>query len=77
LDENGELRAGLGVGEKASGLTLYDENGKLRAKFSVDKDGSLFGLYNGEDEPKAVLILVNGEGYIDLYDSFGKLKFSK
>jgi hypothetical protein len=57
-------------------LQLYDGKGKEKGDLAIIRGIPALVLSDGEN-PKVGLKVVNGEGYIDLYDSFGKLKFSK
>jgi hypothetical protein len=74
LDNNGKIRAELGVDKAGAGLSLGDENGKPRAVLGVLKDGPILRLLDENDKPRAVLYVGRGGPGVSLLDENGKLR---
>ena len=71
VDETGEVRAMLDVGEFGPRLSLFDEKGKARAVLSVDEIGSRLTLGDENGKPGAGLDVSKDGSKLRLFDEAG------
>jgi len=67
-DDEGTVRARLGVDADGPALSLLDKNGKSRAVLSVDKDVSGLRLRDENSKPLAVLSMKKDGAKLSLWD---------
>ena len=72
VDENGMLRANMGVGKDGPLLALYDEKGKPRIALSVDKEGPQLTMRDENDKPRIGMLLIDSGMGLTLRDEKGK-----
>ena len=70
-DENGEVRATLGMTQDGPVLYLLDENGKRRAALSMFKDGPVLVLADAAGKLRATLGILTGGPALALLDENG------
>jgi hypothetical protein len=72
LDENGKVRARLGMSGNGPTLDFNDENGKLRVYLRVSEDGPVL-LFGDESSKPCAYLRVTKEGpRLALFDANGK-----
>jgi len=73
-DENGKVRALLGVTAEGPGLILHDENGKIRIVLDVAKDVPELLLLDENGEIRAGLAVAKDVPGLALKDAAGKVR---
>jgi hypothetical protein len=73
-DENGKLRAALGVNKGTAGLMLFAENGKPRAMLRVSKDGPGLYLLDENGKPRAELSMDEDVPGLVLHEENGNVR---
>jgi hypothetical protein len=72
VDENGKVRAMLGVYAGGPSLGLYDENGKERATLGVYAGGPALALRDENSKDRAMLVLKADGPELSLRDAAGR-----
>ena len=71
-DENGNVRAALGMGEDGPALRLFDEKGNPCVALFVLKDAPGLVLYDDSGRDRAVLGVLKDGPWFSLFDENGK-----
>ncbi len=74
LDENGKMRAALGVDKDGPGLVLRDQNEKARAALAVYKKGSGLDLTDEAGKVRAALVVDKKGPWLALLDENEKVR---
>ena len=74
VDENGKIRAALGMRNEVPGVRLFDENGRTRASLAADNNGASLALIDENNNPRACLVVFKDGPGLMLFDVDKKLR---